>query len=67
MTMLERLNAHERQLIQRLRGHPLFQRLPALGWEELLAVLIQQIQNILDYTADFAARLFKVRQLFGNC
>ena len=34
---------------------------------ELLAVLIQQIQNILDYTADFAARLFKVRQLFENC
>lgn len=42
MTMLDRLNAHERHLMQRLRGHPLFQQLPVLGWDDLLAVLIQR-------------------------
>ena len=58
MTMLDRLNAHERHLMQRLRGHPLFQRLPALGWEELLAVLIQRrflslsIVNVYEFVID---------------
>lgn len=58
MTMLDRLNAQERQLMQRLRGHPLFQRLPDLGWEDLLAVLIQRrflslsIVNIYEFVID---------------
>jgi hypothetical protein len=58
MTMLERLNARERQLMLRLRGHPLFQRLPALGWDELLAVLIQRrflslsIVNVYEHVID---------------
>ena len=58
MTMLDRLNAHERQLMQRLRGHPLFQRLPDLDWQELLAVLIQRrflsllIVNVYEFVID---------------
>ena len=58
MNMLDRLNAHERQLMQRLRGHPLFQRLPDLDWQELLAVLIQRrflsllIVNVFEFVID---------------
>ena len=58
MTMLDRLNAQERQLMHRLRGHPLFQRLPDLGWEDLLAVLIQRrflslsIVNVYEFVID---------------
>lgn len=40
MTMLDQLNAREREQMQRLRDHPLFERLPTLGWDELLRVLI---------------------------
>lgn len=58
MTMLDRLNAHERYLMQRLRGHQLFQQLPVLGWEDLLAVLVQRrflslsIVNVYEYVID---------------
>lgn len=58
MTMLDRLNARERHLMQRLRGHPLFQRLPAMGWQELLVVLIQRrflslsIVNVYEHVID---------------
>jgi hypothetical protein len=58
MTMLDRLNAHERHLMQRLRGHQLFQQLPVLGWEDLLVVLVQRrflslsIVNVYEYVID---------------
>lgn len=58
MTMLDRLNAREREQMQRLRDHPLFERLPTLAWDELLMVLIQRrflslsIVNVYEFVID---------------
>ncbi|MFZ0408491.1 MAG: hypothetical protein WAM11_10330 [Cyanobium sp.] len=58
MTMLDRLNGRERQQMQRLRDHPLFERLPTLAWDDLLGVLIQRrflslsIVNVYEFVID---------------
>jgi hypothetical protein len=42
MTMLNLLNARERECICRLRAHPWLDHLDTLGWNELLAALVQR-------------------------
>lgn len=42
MTMLDLLNACERQRISDFQAHPFFRQLPDLAWDDLLAVLIQR-------------------------
>jgi hypothetical protein len=56
--MIERLNAHEDHLIRHFEAHPLFNCLPFLSWDDLLAVLIQRrffslsIVNVYEYVID---------------
>ena len=58
MITLDRLNRREREQMQRLREHALFERLPSLDWDELLAILIQRrflslsIVNVYEFVID---------------
>lgn len=56
--MLDQLNAWERQRISSFQAHPLLNNLAILGWDELLAVLIQRrflslsIINVYEFVID---------------